>query len=184
MSTAKEKLLTTALQLFIKEGVQSVGIDKVIRVSGVSKMTLYKYFPSKDNLIEEALTLYHYQIIVELQHCLAEAPPVLEQQLMLLLNWYKSRFMGPEPRACLFVSAANLYPSRDHPVHRVCLLHKHMLIDLLAHLLTQFGYAQAAALALQCLMLFEGAQNLTAIGVDEPIDAATTAILMLLEAHR
>jgi len=185
MSSAREKLLSTALQLFIQEGLQSVGIDKVIKVSGVSKMTLYKYFPSKDNLIEEALNLYHQQIIMELQQCLMGAPPVLEQQLMLLLNWYRSRFMGPDPRACLFVSAANIYPDTDHPVHRVCLLHKVTLIDLLAHLLTAFGYDNGSVLALQCLIVFEGAQNLTAIGVSEaPIDAATAAIMMLLKAHQ
>lgn len=184
MSAARDRLLSTALQLFVQEGLQSVGIDRVVKVSGVSKMTLYKYFPSKDNLIEEALSLYHYQLIMELQQSMVGAPPNLEQQLILLLNWYKTRFLGPDPRGCLFVSAANIYPCKDHPVHRVCLMHKHTLIDLLTHLLSSFGYTHSAALALQCLILFEGAQNLTAIGVrGGAIDAATAAILILLKSY-
>lgn len=184
MSEAKNKLLNTALQLFLDEGLHSVGIDRVIKVSGVSKMTLYKYFPSKDILIEHVLALYHGELLVELAQSVAGDQLSLEQQLFSLLNWYKGRFLaGPQPRGCLFASAANMYPDKDHPVHRVCLMHKGMLIDLFATLLKSHGYEHSPMLALQCLILFEGAQNLTAIGVQgDAIDAATLAMLALLRS--
>lgn len=185
MSEARDKLLSTALQLFIEDGLHAVGIDKVVKVSGVSKMTLYKYFPSKDFLIESALTLYHHQLLSELKEEVAGAPPGLEPQLFSLLAWYKSRFLvGDDSRGCLFVSAVNMYPSQDHPVHRVCLLHKSTLIDLFAMLLGSYGYKNPASLALQCLILFEGAQNLTAIGVrGGAIDSAASVIMVLLNLN-
>ena len=52
--SAYERILNTAEDLFYQEGIQSVGIDKIIKEAGVAMSTLYKYFPSKDKLIESA----------------------------------------------------------------------------------------------------------------------------------
>ncbi|WP_226507390.1 MULTISPECIES: TetR/AcrR family transcriptional regulator [Pseudomonas] len=184
MSAARQKLLTTALELFLDEGLQNVGIDRLIKVSGVSKMTLYKYFPSRDNLIVNVLALYHEQIVSEVMQCVADAPPVLEVRFALLLDWYRARFVEPVSRTCLFVIAASAYPDPADPVHQMCLRHKRTLVDLFAAMLANLGYADAPCLALQCLMLFEGARNLAFIGVSgQPLDAATQAMLVLLHQH-
>ncbi|MGL4609586.1 MAG: TetR/AcrR family transcriptional regulator, partial [Trueperaceae bacterium] len=50
-STAREQILETATRLFYQQGFRAVGIDTIIAESGVAKMTLYKHFPSKDDLI-------------------------------------------------------------------------------------------------------------------------------------
>ncbi|HIB63664.1 MAG TPA: TetR/AcrR family transcriptional regulator, partial [Phycisphaerales bacterium] len=49
-SNRKQHLVETALKLFYQEGFHSTGIDKILAASGVAKMTLYKHFPSKDDL--------------------------------------------------------------------------------------------------------------------------------------
>ena len=49
--SAYERILNTAEDLFYQEGIQSVGIDKIIKEAGVAMSTLYKYFPSKDKII-------------------------------------------------------------------------------------------------------------------------------------
>src|SRR4249920_676858 len=54
-SEARQRILETADRLFYREGVRAVGIDRIIAEAEVAKMSLYKHFPSKDDLILAAL---------------------------------------------------------------------------------------------------------------------------------
>ncbi|MCO1692374.1 helix-turn-helix transcriptional regulator, partial [Pseudomonas aeruginosa] len=54
-SRKREQLLSTAVDLFYREGYHATGIDRILAESGVAKMTLYKHFRSKDELIMAAL---------------------------------------------------------------------------------------------------------------------------------
>lgn len=56
---ARERILATAYRLFYREGIRATGIDKVIAEAGVTKVTLYRHFPSKDALILAFLDLRH-----------------------------------------------------------------------------------------------------------------------------
>ena len=49
--SARERILAAASDLFYREGMQNVGIDRIIAESGVAKMSLYNNFKSKDELI-------------------------------------------------------------------------------------------------------------------------------------
>jgi len=55
MSSLKEKILDTATDLFQTRGINSTGVDTIVAVAGTTKMTLYKYFRSKEDLILEVL---------------------------------------------------------------------------------------------------------------------------------
>src|ERR1700739_142403 len=50
-SEARQRILETADRLFYREGLRAVGIDRIIAEAGVAKMSLYKFFPSKDEFI-------------------------------------------------------------------------------------------------------------------------------------
>ena len=54
-SSKRDQLIDTALTLFYRDGFHATGIDRILAESGVAKMTLYKHFKSKDELIEAAL---------------------------------------------------------------------------------------------------------------------------------
>ena len=54
-SLRRDHLVATALALFSKHGYHATGIDRILAESGVAKMTLYKHFRSKDELILAAL---------------------------------------------------------------------------------------------------------------------------------
>ena len=56
MVDKREVLVQTAMKLFAQGGYTGVGIDRIIAEAGIAKMTLYKYFPSKQDLIMEVLT--------------------------------------------------------------------------------------------------------------------------------
>ena len=54
-SAARERLLRTASELFYREGIHSVGVDRIIAEAGVTRATFYRHFPSKEDLVEAYL---------------------------------------------------------------------------------------------------------------------------------
>ncbi|WP_165496886.1 TetR/AcrR family transcriptional regulator [Phytopseudomonas dryadis] len=185
MSAARNRLLTTALDLFLHEGLQSVGIDRILKEANVSKMTLYKYFPSKEGLIEAVLRNYHQQIMQQLQTSVGPPAADMDSHLALLFGWYSRNFVEAPVRGCLFGTAALVYFEPAHPIHRVCIEHKQALLSLLSQLLSFYGFPHPNHLAMQCLLLVEGARNLFDIGIEgEPLQLALDAIRTLLKvAH-
>ena len=183
MTPARQVLIDSALELFQHEGLHGVGIERILTKAMVSKMTLYKYFPSKDDLTLAALTQHHHAIMAEIAACLADALPELPQQLFALSQWYEQRFGDPTLRGCLFVTAASDYPKLDHPIHQIALLHKQTLVNCFADLLRSHGFAQADLLGLQFITLFEGARNLRDIGIrPDPFLSVGPTIMVLLAA--
>jgi len=57
--SAKDRILSTALRLFYSDGLRATGIDKIIAESGVAKMSFYRHFPSKNDLIRAFLQARH-----------------------------------------------------------------------------------------------------------------------------
>src|SRR5256886_16130574 len=57
LARARERILDTAYELFSRRGVRGVGVDEVIERAGVAKATLYRHFPSKDDLVVAFLEL-------------------------------------------------------------------------------------------------------------------------------
>lgn len=71
----KEDIINTALKLFNSHSYNSIGVDRIISESGVAKMTFYKYFPSKEKLIEECLLKRNANLQSSLNQTLAECDP-------------------------------------------------------------------------------------------------------------
>jgi AcrR family transcriptional regulator len=63
----KDEILQTALKQFLKYGVREMSIQKLVAPLGISTKTVYKYFENKEQLLEEALTLYYVQQYGRLQ---------------------------------------------------------------------------------------------------------------------
>jgi len=58
---ARERIVRTAHDLFYRDGVRATGIDRVIAEAGVTKVTFYRHFPSKNDLVQAFLELRHGQ---------------------------------------------------------------------------------------------------------------------------
>jgi len=71
MSQKRQQLIDTALELFYRNGIHSIGINEVLHTSGVAKRTLYSHFKSKDELVLAALTQRHQVFVDWLQTKLA-----------------------------------------------------------------------------------------------------------------
>ena len=57
--SARDRILSTALRLFYSDGIRATGIDKIIAESGVAKMSFYRHFPSKNDLVRAFLEARH-----------------------------------------------------------------------------------------------------------------------------
>lgn len=181
MATSKrEQLLDTALQLFYREGYHATGIERILAESGVAKMTLYKHFASKDELMLAALQRRHEQLAALLQGVFAQPPA---QALVACFEGLQQWIVARDFCGCPFSHAAAEFHQAGHPLHQLARQHKAFLGELFSGALVQLGVAQPALLAQQLLLLFEGALSLAHVqGPAEQGHQAAAAARVLLAA--
>ncbi|GHT94736.1 TetR family transcriptional regulator [Betaproteobacteria bacterium] len=169
----RQIILEAALRLFRAYGYQAVGIDRVILESGVAKMTMYKYFASKNALIAAVLQERDARFRRALTHFVAQCPEPAER-LRALFLWHHRWFQEPSFHGCMFINAVAEFPEAEHPVRQVAILHKKRLQEYMVSLLAPLLAEEAAErLALQCAMLLDGATIAAQISVNH--DAAFLA---------
>lgn len=180
-SNKREQLLTTALQLFYREGYHNTGIDRILAESGVAKMTLYKHFKSKDELILGVLQMQHQQISGRLNQALLSLPPraAILAAFDGLHQWlYESGFSG-----CLFLHAAAEFQQREHPIHRQAAEHMRARHEFFFRALVALQVKQPDDLAAQLQFLFEGALSMAHLyGPGQQALQAKAAANQLLKA--
>ena len=157
MKTSKKaQLIATARAMFNAQGFHATGIDALLARAGVSKMTLYKYFPSKDALIAEALNAEERDITGRIVRAAQSAPNAAEG-LLSIFDIYAEMAASQEFRGCLFSAAATEFKDPLHPVHRQCDDFKRALMRHLAEWAEKAALHNPAQYALFCLLLLEGA---------------------------
>ncbi|MCU4347957.1 TetR/AcrR family transcriptional regulator [Acinetobacter lactucae] len=116
----RETIIRTATALFNQKSYTSIGVDRIIADSGVAKMTFYKYFSSKEVLIEECL----YRRNLEIQHSILEKINNIKNptlRLKKIFNWYIEWINTNDFNGCLFKKATievmQLYPSIKHQIN-------------------------------------------------------------------
>ncbi len=169
--SARERLLSAADELFYEEGINSVGIDRVIERAGVAKASLYNIFGSKDELIRSYLEAKHQARVERLEKALAQ---VRDPRDRLLTVFDVQARVAAEPgfRGCPFVRA-NAELSSDSPIRQVCDRSRAWLRGVFTGLARENGVADPEGLAWQLALLYDGA----AVGaqMDGNVDAAKRA---------
>ena len=156
-SSKREKLIDTALELFCQNGFHATGIDKILAVAGVSKMTLYKYFISKDELIIAALRRKDEQYRNWLMQEVERYAKTPDERILAVFDALDVWFNQETFRGCVFVNAAAEYSERNNPVHLVSAEHKRLVCIYIAKLVMDAGYEDPEELAEQLLLIMEGA---------------------------
>ena len=118
-SAARERILTTAYGLFCRHGIGAVGVDTIIDQSGVAKMTLYRHFRSKDDLVlavlERREELWTRQWLVGEVKRRASDPA---ERLLAIFDVFDGWFRRRSFEGCLFVNALLEIEDRKHPIHQ------------------------------------------------------------------
>src|SRR6476646_2143766 len=104
MSTARERLLSSADELFYAEGIQTVGIDRIIEHAGVAKASLYNIFGNKEGLVGAYLAARHDETTQRLMAAV-ERHRSPRKRLLAVFEAQGEIMADPSFRGCAFVSA-------------------------------------------------------------------------------
>lgn len=162
MQSRRDHLIDTALRLFYTGGFTATGIDKILAEAGVAKMTLYKHFRSKDDLILAVLQRRDEQFRGWLTGEMEKASKEPEERLLAMFDalgtWFEGRaFKGLGFSGCAFINASSEFAEQSHPAHRAAAEHKLRIVEYLERLCAQAGAKDPGALAEQLALLKEGA---------------------------
>jgi AcrR family transcriptional regulator len=154
---ARRRILDTAARLFYRDGFRAVGIDTIVAESGIAKMTLYRHFPSKDDLIVAYLEESNGRFWEWFEGAVAAHAGAPRDQLLALFAALGELATSPTCLGCTFQGVAAEFPDPEHPGHRVALAHKRAVLARLHTLAERAGARDAAALAAALLLLMDGA---------------------------
>jgi AcrR family transcriptional regulator len=135
MSKKRQILIDTALDLFYRNGVNSVGINEILKSSGVAKRTLYSDFESKESLVLAALGQRHDNFLNWLEGKLSGSSSD-EQLIRSLFDGLASWFNNAEPqlgnfRGCFFMNTSAEFCDPDCAISRFCDQHKQQVRQLI-----------------------------------------------------
>jgi AcrR family transcriptional regulator len=168
----QERILETAGRLFYGQGIRAVGVDTIAAEIGISKRTLYNYFPSKDELVVAYLS----------RHCIppkTSDKPLLEQILYMfdrLERWFASDTF----RGCPFVNAIAELSDATHPGTQLAVAYKERRRLWVRDALSRLNVADPDALSTQIAILAEGAIIAALVRGDPAMAAAAKAAARVL----
>jgi AcrR family transcriptional regulator len=173
-TSARERLLAAADELFYREGINNVGIDRVIEHAGVAKASLYSNFGSKDELVRAYLQGKHSARQQRVLDRISRHRSPRERLLSVFDGLAETSAL-PSYRGCAFVRATSEMPG-EGPAKEVGDEARAWMRELFTSLARDAGARNAPALAQQLQVLFDGA--LTGSAMDGGAAAATTARAM------
>lgn len=166
---AKVRILETANELFYQDGIRSVGVDRLISASSVTKATFYKHYGSKDKLINDYITGRHQSMAAIVKGVVDDAPDA-ESAMRTLAAHLTADISRPEYRGCPFLNAAAEFPDPSHVVRQVIAVHREWLTDTYATLVSEMGHPMPGDAADEIMLAMDGAQSGGYAG--DPIAAA------------
>src|SRR5260370_11657842 len=120
----RDQLLETAWQLFYRDGYHATGIDRILSKAGVAKMTLYKHFRSKEELILAVLEKRSAQFRESFSEFLDAKKRTPERDLLAVFDWLITWVASKDFRGCLFQKAMAEYQELGDPIHQAAFAHK------------------------------------------------------------
>ena len=149
--SARDRILRTAHDLFYQNGVRATGIDRIIKEAGVTKVTFYRHFPSKDDLIKAFLDYRHdlwmTWFVDAMERYKGNKPCVADALVFALGEWFAS----VSYRGCAFINTVVELDGDLPEVSDMCRRHKLDVVRAIANLLpeseTRVEKAEAAAMA-------------------------------------
>jgi AcrR family transcriptional regulator len=184
-SPARQRILDSAYELFSSRGVRAVGIDEVIERARVAKATLYRHFPSKDEL---ALAFLKQREVrwthgwVEREARRRGGTP--EASLLAIFDLFDEWFHRDDFEGCSFVNVLLETADREHPLGAASALHLANIRDVLKRLATEAGLRDTDELALSFHILMKGAIVQAGEGDREAAKRAKALARLLIEQHR
>lgn len=159
----REEILNVAADLFYKEGIRAVGIDRIIDEANIAKATLYRHFPSKNELVATYLNERHERVIQSFDEVLRTiADP--RKQIAAIFDMLYKKADSPDFRGCAFSLAVAEHRDSDQVV-RVAREHKAAIRAIIGAVMARGG-APSGQSAAHIALLYEGALATVAVSSD------------------
>ena len=162
----REHLIEVATQLFNRCGYHASGIDRVIAEAGIAKTTLYRHFPSKEDLIMAVLKRIDAQYREDMRQGVDSLARDASGKLLASFDVLEDWFRGKTFYGCPFMSAASEYNVHTSPVFQVVVLHKRLMIAYFEELARAAGFYEPARIGEEINLLHEGATAVAQVNGD------------------
>ena len=176
----RDRLLQAASELFYAEGVQSVGIDRVIERAGVAKASLYSTFGSKEGLVCAYLNARHEETLARLRSAVAATEDPIER-LLAVFDAQARLFHTPDFHGCAFTAAATEAPSGGR-IDAAAQSYRHDIHVLFNELAVAAGVPDPELLASQLQLVYDGGGLAANLDKNPEIAAAARAAASALIA--
>jgi AcrR family transcriptional regulator len=153
----RERILVAASTLFHTRGINATGVDTIVAEAGIAKMTLYKHFRTKEDLVLEVVTRRSREFAEKLAAKLDKSTSGPVEKLQRLFDYVEEWLADPQCSGLPFLKASAEFPQPDSPVHRLSAELSQEFRDYITGLAREAGIRAPEALGLQLAMLIEGA---------------------------
>jgi len=155
-ATPRDKVFQTASRLFYRNGYRAVGVDTIAAESGIGKMTLYRHYPSKDELIVAYLRDSDEAFWANFDR-ITEKATAPREKLLAFFFALQEYVTAPASFGCPFLNLACEYPETGYPGHQIAIQHKQRVRERFRQLAKESGAKKPEALADQLFLLMDGA---------------------------
>ncbi|WP_328999772.1 TetR/AcrR family transcriptional regulator [Kribbella sp. NBC_00709] len=169
MSEARARLLSTATGLFYADGIHAVGVDRVIAEAKVTRATLYRHFPSKDDLIVAYLTQADEAIRAQVEAARTQDGASADDIIRAVGRSIADDIRSDGFRGCAFLNAAAEYPDPAFPIHQAVLRHRQWFLATMTELFEGIGKIDAEPAARHFVMLRDGAMAAGCLTDPKPV---------------
>jgi len=180
---AQARLLDAADQLFYREGVRNIGVDSLVALAGVNKMSLYRQFESKDALLLAYLERQELYFWDKFETSIAKHPNAPHLQLPQYFRDWAQRASAASYRGCPFVNVAAEFADPEHPARQFVLRNKTRLLARITDIVSAAGVSDPQPLAYGIALMLEGCYTASqTYGPGHPmLSAAADCVAAMIE---
>ena len=154
----RERILAVAADLFYRHGIRAIGVEAIAEAAGTNKMTLYRHFASKDQLVAGYLRRLAEKASASWDRLATEHPGDPRAQLRGWLENMAAHVGSRDQRGCALANAAVELPEKDHPARRVIEAFKTAQRRRIIELCSAARLSEPEMLADELFLLLEGAR--------------------------
>jgi AcrR family transcriptional regulator len=155
VSEARSRLLEAASGLFYREGVNNVGVDRIVSEASVTRATFYRHFPSKEHLVLSYLQAAHDGIVERMSAALAIDDP--RERLRAIGDDIVAQIKSPGFQGCAFIKVASEFDDPDDAVRQAVAAHRKWFAKVVRTAFADAGNPNSANPARHFVMLRDGA---------------------------
>ena len=184
-SGARQRILDNAYELFSRRGIRGVGVEEVISRAGVAKATLYRHFPSKDDLVLAFLEQREQRWTKQFVEAGArERGGSAEERLLAIFDVFHDWFQQEDYEGCSFINVLLETGDREHPIGNASARYLENIRTIVRTLAEEAGLRDPEAFALSWHLLMKGAIVQAAEGDRQAARRAKSIAQLVLEQHR